>query len=48
MPKGEPITSSAMDTFRASRDRALQELSTRTAEHAAPTPVPTPPKKDHD
>jgi murein DD-endopeptidase MepM/ murein hydrolase activator NlpD len=48
MPKGEPITSSAMDTFRASRDRALQELSTRTAEHAAPTPAPTPPKKDHD
>ena len=50
MPKGEPIAASQMPAFQSARDRALQELSTRIAQHpaAAAPAAPAPPKKDHD
>jgi murein DD-endopeptidase MepM/ murein hydrolase activator NlpD len=50
MPKGDPIGASALPAFDATRDRVLQELSTRVASRAAAAPGPTPSaqKKGHD
>jgi murein DD-endopeptidase MepM/ murein hydrolase activator NlpD len=45
MPKGEPIPSDALPAFQVARDRALQELTTRLADRAAPDAATAP--KNH-
>jgi hypothetical protein len=42
MPKGEPIPSDALPAFQVARDRALQELTTRLADRAAPDAATAP------
>jgi murein DD-endopeptidase MepM/ murein hydrolase activator NlpD len=45
MPKGEPIAPDALPAFQVARDRALQELTTRLADRAAPDAATAP--KNH-